>query len=429
MKLSNTQQEAFDSYKNGNNVFLTGPGGTGKTALIKTIYEDSLKKCKNIQLTALTGVASVQLHEKAKTIHSWAGVGLGDKNLTYYKNKIAKSKATVLKWKSVEVLVIDEVSMLTEELLELLNSLAQYFRKNTKIFGGIQLILSGDFYQLPPVKNNSKFCFESRLFEELFQSKIVLDTIFRQEDSRLVKILNNIRLGKITKGDINILNTRLRVDVSSDIKPVILMPRKNSVEEINNQKLNSLPGESHIFNRKIHEDLEISNEEKSYMKLLSASEYTEEYGFLEKSTLVTEALSLKVGAQVMCTINVLEEDTLKLSNGTQGIVTEFRNDLPVVEFENGLTRLMNYHTWKSHTIPCCGLSQIPLILSWALTIHKAQGTTLSHCRMNIGNDIFEAGQTYVALSRVKNLEGIYLEEFNPHKIKINPKVKQFYESI
>lgn len=428
MELSTKQTLVLDLVINGANVFLTGPGGSGKTALIKIIYEKFKKDCKNIQLTAMTGVAAIQLHSDAKTLHSWAGIGLGDQSAIKYIDKIKNSKALMNKWKNVSALIIDEVSMLSEDLFTKLELIARRIRCNEKLFGGIQIILSGDFYQLPPVQQNAKFCFEAEKFNEIFTVKIVLDTIYRQSDAVFLKILQGIRLGKITKTHIKILQNRL-IDSDQTIKPVILMPKKLSVDEINNNKLNELTTEHKIFTKKIVEDLEMTKDEQQYIKMLSTNEYVQELEFLEKNNVILDTIKLKIGAQVMSIINIEENDKLIISNGTQGVVKNFVNELPFVEFENGISRLVDIHTWKCHAIPCCGICQIPLILSWAITIHKAQGCTLNHCRMNIGDDIFEAGQTYVALSRVKNLEGIYLDSFNPYKIKINTKVKDFYNSI
>ena len=425
MKLSIKQQLVFDKVMNGNNVFLTGPGGTGKTALIRELYN----KCnKNIQLTALTGVAAIQLHERAKTLHSWAGIGLGDQSDDKYVTKIRSSKALLDKWKKIQILVIDEVSMLSDDLFDKLEGIARIIRQCNKPFGGIQVVLSGDFYQLPPVKNNSKFCFESDKFDSLFSVKVVLDSIFRQKDPVLIKILQNIRLGKITKSNIKVLEQRI-IKSDGDIRPVILMPKKSSVDQINTESLSKLDTESITFTRKILEDLEVTKEEESYLKLLSVAEYSQELEFLEKSTVINEKIELKVGAQVMSIVNVEENEKLVISNGTQGVIRSFVNGLPFVDFENGVSQIVNLYTWKCHSLPCCGICQVPLILSWALTIHKAQGCTLTHCRMNIGNDIFEAGQTYVALSRVKSLDGIYLDSFNPYKIKVNSKVKDFYDKL
>ena len=207
------------------------------------------------------------------------------------------------------------------------------------------------------------------------------------------------------------------------------MPKKSSVDEINRTNLTAIESESVIFHRKVIEDLEVTKDEEHYLKLLSSAEYSQELNFLEKSTVINETIELKVGAHVMSIINVEENEKLKISNGTQGVIKSFINGLPFVKFDNGVSQLINMYTWKCHALPCCGICQIPIILSWALTIHKAQGCTLKYCRMNIGNDIFEAGQTYVALSRVKSLDGIYLDSFNPYKIKVNNTVKDFYAHI
>ena len=317
MKLSIKQQLVFDLVINGNNVFLTGPGGTGKTALIKAIY-NNIHNTKNIQLTAMTGVAAIQLHETAKTLHSWAGIGLGDQSVNKYVLKIKSSKALLDKWKKIQILIIDEVSMLSDELFNKLEEIGRIIKQSTKPFGGIQIVMSGDFYQLPPVKSNSKFCFESNKFDSLFYYKIVLDYIFRQKDEVLVKILQNIRLGKITKSNINTLQKRL-VNSDDSIKPVILMPKKSSVDEINTTNLSNINSEPVIFYRKVLEDLEVTKEEENYLKLLSVEEYSQELDFLEKSTVISEKVELKVGAQVMSIVNVEESEKLIISNGTQGV--------------------------------------------------------------------------------------------------------------
>jgi ATP-dependent DNA helicase PIF1 len=429
MQLSKNQLAAYNAIKSYNNVFLSGPGGSGKTSVIRVIYDYFTGINKKIEITALTGVAAVQLHANAKTIHSWAGIGLGDKEANFYINKINKSKALKTKWLNIDVLVIDEISMMTDKLLEILECIARTIRKKDLPFGGITVLLSGDFYQLPPVTNKHKFCFESPLFDKLFTTKIILDTIFRQSDNNLVSILNNIRLGKITKSNVEVLKKRLNIKTDNLIQPVILTPKKATVESINNSKLSNIDSEEFTFNRKVVEDLPVNKDEENYVKMLTIEEYTQELEYLEQNTMIVNNLKLKVGSQVMSIVNEIDGDKLIISNGTQGIIKNFIKGLPYVEFENGISKIVNYHTWTSHSLPCCGITQIPLVLSWALTIHKAQGSTIKNCIMNLGNDIFEAGQIYVALSRVKSLEGIFLTEFNPYKIKTNPRVKEFYNKL
>ena len=185
MELSREQQIAFDKYLKGENIFITGPGGTGKSALIKLIYNHALKSWKDIHVTALTGCASILLNCKAKTLHSWAGIGLGQGTTENCIAKIKKNKFLKAIWKETEILVVDEVSMLSLKLFDMLNAIGKAIRGNQKPFGGIHLIFSGDFYQLPPVGDNSepdtqRFCFESDDWNSVFHTdnQIELKKIF-----------------------------------------------------------------------------------------------------------------------------------------------------------------------------------------------------------------------------------------------------------
>ena len=431
MALSKQQMFVFDAYKNNKNIFITGPGGSGKSTLIKSIYDDAINCKKKIQLTALTGVAALQLSSEAKTLHSWAGIGLGNTSVHNLISKIEKSKVFKDNWNKIDILVIDEISMLSEKLFNSLNIIAKSIRKNDKNFGGIQIICSGDFFQLPPIGKTieeNNFCFESKYFNEIFDIKVHLNVIFRQNDDNFKKLLNNIRIGKITKENIDVLNNRVNISLTDNIKPVVLMPKKVSVDQINSIELSKIEGDQVIFKREIVESPVLTKEEEKYVSLLSSEEKIQELHFLENSSLVEKEIKLKVGAQVMSIINVIDKDRIIVSNGTRGIVKCFINGSPFVEFENDVKMLITNHLWKCHSLPSHSISQIPLILAWALTIHKSQGSTIQCCKMNIGNDIFEAGQTYVALSRVKNIEGLYLDAFNPYKIKINSKLKKFYDT-
>jgi len=155
-----------------------------------------------------------------------------------------------------------------------------------------------------------------------------------------------------------------------------------------------------------------------------------EMNYIKSNLLCEETIRLKIGAQVMCVVNIELPNGSMICNGSQGIITSMtENKTPMVKFNDGTELLMNVHIWHSENIPGIGISQIPLILAWALTIHKSQGCTLEYAEIDIGNSIFECGQTYVALSRVKSLEGLYLTSFEPNKIRILKKVRDFYEKI
>ena len=451
MDLSNEQQIAFNKYIQGENIFITGPGGSGKSELIRKIYQDAIRKRKNIHVCALTGCAAVLLNCKAKTLHSWAGIGLGKGETQTYVKKLRQNTYFSSLWKTTDILVIDEVSMLSFALFNMLNNIGKQLRQSAKPFGGIQVIFSGDFYQLPPVGNKEnrdsmRFCFESEEWNTVFprQNQIPLIKIFRQSDPIYASILNQIREGKIKRKSIDILEKYVgrQLDEGLIIQPTKIYPTKYLVESVNNQNMSRLTTEEKVFNTRYTYEKgggggdsngretkgeELEEEKKRY----TGMDIEKEVEYLSNNLMCDNVLKLKVGAQVMCIVNMKDNDDLILCNGSQGIVTSFcpLTKMPVVKYNNGLEITMNPHTWQSEKIPGIGVSQIPLILAWALTIHKSQGSTLDAAEINVGNDIFECGQTYVALSRVKSLDGLYLKSFNYNKIKINKKVKDFYEDL
>ena len=427
------QDFAFKSYCDGKNLFITGAGGTGKSYLIKKIYKHAIEKGKKISVTALTGIAAILLECNACTIHSWAGIGLGKGDIDNNIKRVATSKFKSFNWLNTDILIIDEISMMSIELFDLLNKLGQILLKNSKPFGGIQIIMSGDFFQLPPV-NCEFFCFESNNFLTTFDEIIYFNKIYRQTDSEFKKILLNIRLGKITKQGLNILNTRIYSekqinDILSNNNITRIVPTKIKANKINKEKLSLLVEDNYTFSRELVEENNfLSKNQKNKLNSMSLKEKENEYNFIKNSTLTEEIIELKQNAFVMCIANL---DTEKgIVNGSQGIIIGFdENKNPIIKFNNGEIMTIQKHSWKSETIPGISIKQIPLILAWSLTIHKAQGVTLDKVIVDIGNDIFECGQMYVALSRVKTLQGLYLENFNIDKLKINYKVINFYKSI
>jgi len=440
MELSKEQQIAFDKYVGGNNIFITGPGGTGKSALIKMIYKHALNKFKDIHVTALTGCAAVLLNCKAKTIHSWAGIGLGNGTVEQLVTKIKKNKFSKALWKETDILVVDEVSMLSLKLFNVLNEIGKAIRGNLKPFGGIQLIFSGDFFQLPPVgdylePDTQRFCFESDDWNSVFHRdcQIQLVKIFRQTDDIYSTILNQIREGKIKRksNDLLLQYVGRIVDPNLVAEPTKLYPTKNKVENINNLKMTELKGDGKQFNIKYLKDLEMTKNERLRRVEFSDKDIQVELDFLAGNLICDKELTLKIGSQVMCIINIQSDTGIEVCNGSQGIVAAFCEvtGCPRVKFNNGIDRIMMRHIWASDKIPGIGVSQVPLILAWALTIHKSQGATLDAAEIDVGSGIFECGQTYVALSRVKSLPGLYLTSFDAKRIRINKKVKEFYESL
>ena len=383
--LSDEQQHALDLFQQGKNIFLTGPGGTGKSKWIRTAY----KSKQRVQVCAMTGCAAVLLDCNAKTVHSWAGIGLGD------PSKALQNKFVRDRWLKTDVLIIDEISMMSDILFDMLNMLGKTIRRSTKPFGGIQLVFCGDFYQLPPV--DGQFCFEHKEWLKTFPNTVQLTHLFRQPNETYQSILNEIRNGKLTDLHHALLKERMMPGNGC----TRLVPTRKKADDINSKEYTLLTDMEYVYT----------------MKINTTNTYDSEA--LKKNMLCSESISLKIGTKVMCIINVDE-----LCNGSQGIVVGF-DVFPIVRFIQG-DILMKPHVWTTDSTT---ISQIPLIYAWAITIHKAQGATLQEAEIDLGNDVFECGQTYVALSRVVDLSGLYLSGFNIHKIKVHPKVVEFYRTI
>ena len=329
------------------------------------------------------------------------------------------------------------------KIFDLLDAIGKKARNNSKPFGGIQLIFSGDFYQLPPVGNKedidtTRFCFESELWHQTFtlENHVQLIEIFRQKDPIYAKILNEIREGKLHRSSCKILEERVQkkyvVDLKNEteITPTKLFPTRVKADMINQNEMSNILSEEIEIECKYVYDLPMTEKEKKVRLQFTPDKIMTELQYIKGNLLCEEKIRLKVGCQVMCVVNMELPSGHVICNGSQGIVVRMTSsNLPVVKFNNGIEMVMGYHNWASETIPGVGIAQIPLILAWALTIHKSQGATMDCAEIDIGNSIFECGQTYVALSRIKSLEGLYLTSFEPTKIRINKKVRDFYESI
>ena len=439
MSLSEDQTNAMAGFINGENILITGPGGSGKSYLIKLIKENVESRGRNIQVCAMTGCAAVLLQCKAKTIHSWGGIGIGSGHPKDIIKRVVQNKHKKKAWKTVDVLVIDEVSMMSKKMFDMIDAIARLARgKKDLPFGGIQLVLSGDFYQLPPIgeqydENSTAFCFESEKWNECITKIVQLTTIYRQRDALYKKILNQIRIGKVTPSTIAHLSKRVNAVITHDIVPTILYPTRKQSDDLNNKEYKKLTTtEEFVFEVRIIDNAVNLKEEQKNVRRSCGIEYVEsEVAHLTSSVLADKLLKLKVGTRVMCIANIDQDSDMPIVNGSQGIVTAFTENgtIPLVKFQNGSIRQIGHHSWNSEHVPGLSVAQIPLIYSWALTIHKSQGVTLDAAQIDAGSRIFECGQTYVALSRVKDINGLYLTAFNYRYIKVNKKAKEFYEGL
>ncbi len=448
--LNVTQRAAYDAIAAGRSIFLTGPGGTGKSYLLK-LLNDELPKSngKTIALTALTGCAALLLHPKAKTLHSWAGIGLGRDSVPLLVSAIRKNRRAALRWLTTDILVIDEVSMMTPELFEKLDQVGRQIRRcEVRPFGGLQLVLVGDFFQLPPIVRSEepvemKFLFESPLWRICGLTTFDLTEIVRQRDPVFQAVLNEARKGEVSKKSLKILAKRMGLDWSSqEIKPTMLFTRRAQVDDINMSHLRKLTTERRIFKATT-----------IFLPTANTQGFTESHPMVQKGVAKADndapyspELTLAIGAQVMLLKNMQD---LGLVNGSRGVVTGYTSvvkdpkqteaqkaseqpvvnkeiQVPVVKFRCGLQIPIEHATWELPDLPGVLRRQIPLRLAYAITVHKAQGATLDCALIDVGSKTFEFGQAYVALSRVRDLDSLFIHDLEKTAFRAHPKVAAFY---
>lgn len=450
MQLSIEQTQALERFKAGENLFITGPGGTGKTKLIRDLVDYASSSGLSYQVCALTGCAALLLQVNARTLHSWSGIKLARGTKEEVVAAVLRNKRVVKEWRRTGILIVDEVSMMSLKVFEIIEAIGRGARKSSTPFGGMQVVFSGDFFQLPPVgtygePETERFCFESAIWFRVFPRKnhIELTTLFRQTDPIYQEILLQIRRGELSDANKAILHSRILPP--AEVNGVIatkLFPIRAKADHLNTTMFHRLKEPEYVF------AYDKKTQCRAYLEsgkpigvadlvkgdALSGQEIEYEVQQLLSGSQCLPEISLKRGSAVMCTVNI--DMDAGICNGAQGVVIDIRaaggkntTPLPVVRFANGLVRTIGIHYWQSEEYPTIAIGQIPLCLAWALTIHKIQGATLSMAEMDLGATIFECGQTYVALSRVRSLEGLYLSAFHAQRIRVNETVLAFYDSF
>ena len=415
-RLSEKQKDALNKITKGYNVFLTGPGGCGKSTIIKLFYND-YKDCKNIGITSTTGTSAILIG--GVTLHSFLGIGLGKDSVESLYLKIKKKAYMFKRWRDLDTLIIDEISMLSPQLFDKLELLARKLRNNELPFGGIQLVLTGDFLQLPCVETE-EFCFQAKSWDKCVKYPIYLTEIFRQDNNNFQKCLNEVRVGKLSKESIDILKSRVNIDLvnSNGIIPTKIYSLNVDVDNENQKELDKLSSKN--------TNLEFFEYELEANILKKNLKFVDEK--IKKNCVAPQNLQLCIGAQVMLLYNIDLE--MGLANGSRGIITKFEDNLPVVKFINGVECSIDYQEWviEENGEKIISITQIPLKVAYAITVHKSQGLTIDFAELDL-SDIFEYGQAYVALSRVKNLEGLSIKNLNIRKIIANKKAVEYYENL
>lgn len=400
------QKEALKILEAGHNVLLTGPAGSGKTFLLGKFIANLKKKGVSVAITASTGIAST--HIGGRTIHSWTGIGIKDS--LSQKDIASLTKKAYLKkqFTKTEVLVIDEISMLDASRLDMVDKVCQAFKKNLLPFGGIQVVMSGDFFQLPPISSNGKkvdFVYMAKVWKEMDLRICYLDEQHRQNDKKMTNILQSLRRDCVGPDIVKLLTDRINKKPKSDIRPVRLFTHNADVDLINNIELSKI-------------------QEREFSYKMSDSGEDRLVESLKKNCLAPDELILKRGALVMFVKNKFENDKAIYVNGSTGIVVDFsENDLPIVKLSSGEEVLVEPDAWTidDENKILAKISQIPLRLAWAITIHKSQGMTLDMAEIDLSRS-FGYGMGYVALSRLRSLDGLYLLGINDMAYKLDPRI-------
>ncbi|MFA5985938.1 MAG: PIF1 family DEAD/DEAH box helicase [Parcubacteria group bacterium] len=398
------QDLALNILKRGHNVFLTGPAGSGKTFLLNA-YIGYLKQNRiSYAVTASTGIAAT--HIGGRTIHSWSGIGIKEDLSEKEIKKIIRNPLVHKRLTKTDVLIIDEISMLHAYQIDLINKILRSARENVKSFGGMQIILSGDFFQLPPVRKNAgttvQFIDQSQSWKEMDLKVCYLSEQYRQKEDALSRVLSDIRGKCVTEKTHLLLKKATNQKIDSAQERTKLFTHNIDVDRVNNHELHKIKEKSFLY-RMVSDGNE---------KLVEA---------IKNGCLAPEELILKKGALVMFVRNNFDQGYV---NGTIGTVIDFDEDrFPIVKTLHGEEIRVSPEKWliEEDGEELAQIKQLPLRLAWAITIHKSQGMTLDAAEIDL-KKCFEYGMGYVALSRVRTLRDITLLGINDIALQVDPTI-------
>lgn len=401
---------AIEILLSGESALLTGPAGTGKTFVLNQFIKLAKYEGKYVSITATTGLAAT--HLGGSTIHAWAGIGVLDELPSGFAEHMSKGRREIIE--KTDVLIIDEISMLHDYRLDMVDVVCRLVRRKDEPFGGIQVVMSGDFYQLPPVNRSGSreggFVVNSNVWQELDPVVLYLTDQFRQnEGDTLLDILTNMRANDLRRHHAEALLDRVDKPLP-DGDMTELHTTNVDVDRINQERLRQLGGDELIYQQ----------------HTTGAANYVEN---LQRSVLAPAALTLKQGALVMAVKN---DQARRYANGSIGTVTDFEpgTEYPVVEFLNGKVVTMAPDSWelRDGEKKRASISQVPLRLAWAITVHKSQGMTLDSARIDL-RKAFVPGMGYVALSRVKSIDNLYLVGINRTALQMSDEAHRIDEML
>ncbi|MAZ67754.1 helicase [bacterium] len=403
------QKIALDILKTGRNVYLTGAAGSGKTHVLNSYISYLRKHNAVVGVTASTGIAATHLN--GMTIHSWSGIGVKDYLSEWDLDTMMQRQPLVRRLERTDILIIDEVSMLRPEILDMVDMVARALKRSKDPFGGMQVVLSGDFFQLPPVVRKTTeeiFADTARSWCEADFRVCYLTEQYRQEGGKLLSILNDIRDGEVSAVSRKALQERLLTNGGYAEDPVVLYTHNKDVDERNATELKKIDSDSVVY--------EMTSGGRA--NLIES---------LKKSVLAPEKLELKVGARVMFVKNSSEQEYV---NGTLGEVISLEGEYPLIKTKTGHEVVARPVSWETtdDTKVLASVTQVPLRLAWAITVHKSQGMSLDVVEADLSK-AFAPGQGYVALSRSRTLNGLVLKGLNPTALQVHPYVRERDEQL